>query len=741
MNSRTRLILKRVATITADVLMINGSFYVALMLHFLWLVRSGTAAASMRSVFTSYEQAYWQGAWLLTLISLTVYFASGFYTRGRFYWGRYRALVIAQAVSFSYVVFGFLLAFIFGNNIQVPRPVLIMSWVINLVLVLGSRLWSLLWAAFVRSESRRLEPPRPEEVRSVLVIGGAGYIGSAVLAKLLASGYHVRLLDLLVFGKEPIMHLINHPNLEIIKADFLQVTKVVEAMKGVDAVMHLGAIVGDPACALDEELTIGVNVTATRMIAEVAKGNRVKRFIFASTCSVYGASDETLDERSTLNPVSLYARSKIASERVLMKMADDNFAPILLRFGTIYGLSGRTRFDLVVNLLAAKAVVDSQITVFGGDQWRPFVHVDDAALAVFKALEAPLELVRGEVFNVGSNEQNYTIQQVGEIIHRLVPTAQLLNMGNDSDRRNYRVDFTKIRKTFNFTPQWTVEQGAQQVIDAIKTGKVQDYRSAKYSNVKYLNLYRTVSGAFSHASPSLDFLGEEDTSRIIQRANTEQLSPVYDTTVEGWAKAMEQRSKEASGRTLRLTEMTVRLARAIGMSEAELSLVRRGVLLHDFGTMAIPESILQKPGPLEATEWDTMRKHVTYAHEMLSPIASLRPALDIPYCHHEKWDGTGYPRGLKGDEIPLAARIFAVVDVCDALRSDRPYRPAWSEEKVREYIRDNSGLHFDPRVVEVFLKQLEADGVESPPAAKPAEAVAVLANGNGPRPATLPVKG
>ncbi len=227
------------------------------------------------------------------------------------------------------------------------------------------------------------------DTKHVLVIGGGGYIGSALLPKLLDSGYHVRLLDLLLFGTEPIADVLDHPNLEIVQADFRQVDEVVAAVRGMDTLIHLGAIVGDPACALDEELTIEVNLMATRMIAEVAKGSGVKRFIFASTCSVYGASDEILDERSALNPVSLYARSKIASEKVLRKMADDRFAPVILRFGTIYGLSGRTRFDLVVNLLAAKALIDKQITVFDGDQWRPFVHVDDAAQAVFKVLEAP----------------------------------------------------------------------------------------------------------------------------------------------------------------------------------------------------------------------------------------------------------------------------------------------------------------------------------------------------------------
>ncbi|MEW5721207.1 MAG: HD-GYP domain-containing protein, partial [Chloroflexota bacterium] len=149
---------------------------------------------------------------------------------------------------------------------------------------------------------------------------------------------------------------------------------------------------------------------------------------------------------------------------------------------------------------------------------------------------------------------------------------------------------------------------------------------------------------------------------------------------------------------------TLRLARALGMSEAELVHVRRGALLHDIGKMGIPDAILLKPGALTDQEWEIMRKHPQYAYELLSPIAYLRPALDIPYCHHEKWDGTGYPRRLKGEQIPLVARIFAVVDVWDALHSDRPYRRAWSEEQAREHIRTQAGIHFDPRVVKLFLE-------------------------------------
>jgi HD-GYP domain-containing protein (c-di-GMP phosphodiesterase class II) len=156
--------------------------------------------------------------------------------------------------------------------------------------------------------------------------------------------------------------------------------------------------------------------------------------------------------------------------------------------------------------------------------------------------------------------------------------------------------------------------------------------------------------------------------------------------------------------------MSLRLARAMGVDEAEQVHIRRGALLHDIGKMGVPDAILLKPGPLTDDEWAVMRKHPAYAYDMLSPITYLRPALDIPYCHHEKWDGTGYPRGLKAEEIPVAARLFAVVDVWDALCSDRPYRAAWPAAKVREHLRALSGAHFDPQVVEMFLRMIEKAG-------------------------------
>lgn len=189
----------------------------------------------------------------------------------------------------------------------------------------------------------------------------------------------------------------------------------------------------------------------------------------------------------------------------------------------------------------------------------------------------------------------------------------------------------------------------------------------------------------------------------LQRSNAD-LQAAYDTTIEGWSSALDLRDKETEGHTRRVTELTVRLARRAGMSEAELLHVKRGSLLHDIGKMGVPDHILLKPDKLTDEEWVHMRKHPTYAYELLKPIEYLHDALDIPYCHHEKWDGSGYPRGLKGEDIPLAARLFAVVDVWDAIRSDRPYRAGWSEAKALDYIRSVSGTHLDPDAVKLFLR-------------------------------------
>jgi HD-GYP domain-containing protein (c-di-GMP phosphodiesterase class II) len=189
----------------------------------------------------------------------------------------------------------------------------------------------------------------------------------------------------------------------------------------------------------------------------------------------------------------------------------------------------------------------------------------------------------------------------------------------------------------------------------------------------------------------------------LQRTNL-SLTLAYDATLEGWSQAVDLRDPDIGGHTRRVTELTLQVVQALGIEPDKLEHVRRGALLHDVGTMGIPDSILLKPGPLTNEEWAAMRKHPVYAYELLAPIDFLRPVLDIPYCHHEKWDGSGYPQGLQGDQIPLPARAFAIVDVWDALTSNRPYRPAWTSEKAWDHIRGQSGSHFDPRVVEEFMR-------------------------------------
>ncbi|MBI2469752.1 MAG: PAS domain S-box protein [Planctomycetes bacterium] len=213
---------------------------------------------------------------------------------------------------------------------------------------------------------------------------------------------------------------------------------------------------------------------------------------------------------------------------------------------------------------------------------------------------------------------------------------------------------------------------------------------------EWMNFVETIAGQAAVAIDNITLF--ED----LQRSNTEIIQ-AYDDTIEGWSRALDMRDKETEGHCRRVTEMTLTIARAMNIPKEHHIHIRRGALLHDIGKVGIPDSILQKPGPLTEEEWVIMRKHPIYAYELLSPVAYLRPAMDIPYCHHEKWDGTGYPRGLKGEEIPIAARVFAVIDVWEALRSVRVYKPAWPEEKVREHIRSLAGTHFDPKVVEVFL--------------------------------------
>jgi len=486
MLSGRRLTREMILRIAIDALLVNVALVIALALRCLWAASvQGGARVTPIDLLDDWLGAYLKFTWLLTVTSIVVFYGSGFYTRNRAYRGRHKALAIIWGVSLSYLIFGFQVLLLRGA-VAFPRTVVLIAWFLTLALVGGARLWSPMWLTFAEMERRLVsEPPTSGVVNRVLVIGGAGYIGSALTRRLLALGYHVRVLDLLVYGDESIREFYHHPGFELLCGDFCHIDTVVKGAQGMDAIVHLGAIVGDSACQICEELTVEINLRATRTIAEVGKGFGVTRFVFASTCSVYGASDEILDERSGLNPLSLYARTKMESEKVLLALADDTFAPIILRFGTIFGLSGRPRFDLVVNLLAAKAVKDGEFGIVGGKQWRPFVHVKDVAEAIVLSLEAPRRNVCGQIFNVGSNDQNYQIGDLGELIREFVPNVRETSQAIE-DPRNYRVRFDKISKTLNFQPKYTVREGVKEVVNAFTTGQIADYQDPCYNNSTYL---------------------------------------------------------------------------------------------------------------------------------------------------------------------------------------------------------------------------------------------------------------
>jgi PAS domain S-box-containing protein len=228
------------------------------------------------------------------------------------------------------------------------------------------------------------------------------------------------------------------------------------------------------------------------------------------------------------------------------------------------------------------------------------------------------------------------------------------------------------------------------------------HRSPFTNDPDWLSFLETLAGQAAISIDSVNLF-------VNLKSSNAELQLAYDTTLEGWSRALDLRDRETEGHTRRVTELTEKLARKFDFTKEYLIQIKRGCLLHDIGKMGIPDAILLKPGTLSAEEWEIMRKHPMYAYEMLAPIKYLQPALEIPYCHHERWDGSGYPRGLKGQDIPLAARIFAVVDVWDALTSNRPYRAAWDKEKVKEYLREGSGKQFDPRIVNTFLKMLKTE--------------------------------
>jgi putative nucleotidyltransferase with HDIG domain len=267
------------------------------------------------------------------------------------------------------------------------------------------------------------------------------------------------------------------------------------------------------------------------------------------------------------------------------------------------------------------------------------------------------------------------------------------------------IDPERIAEHPPFAALWTTEGFADYacvplIVKGVVKGVMEVFhRTAYVHDEEWRSFLDALAGQAAIANDNIQLF------KHLQHSNME-LTLAYDSTIEGWSRAMDLRDRDTEGHTLRVAGVAEKLAQALGIGSMELLHIRRGSLLHDIGKIGVPDNILLKPGPLTPEEWEIMRRHPQYAYDMLSSISYLHQALDIPWCHHEKWDGSGYPRGLNGDRIPVAARIFAVVDVWDALRSDRPYRQGWPEERVREYLRAESGIQFDPGVVEKFLQLL-----------------------------------
>lgn len=498
--------------VLVDVGIVNASLLVAFVGDYVW---RQSQPDRVRQPFVE-----WVGSFLLlfplvSTVTITVFAAYGFYSRTRRYRARYKALAIVQAVVVAYaIVAAFSYAFRFRLN-EVPASVIALSALVTLAITLMLRLQAniltlLLDRAGTTQELLVGDLSTGHPTKKVVVIGGAGYIGSALIPHLLDRGYQLTIFDDFAFGRDSVEEWKENDRVSFIAGDFRRVDQLVQVVQGAYAVVHLGGVVGDPACALDPDLTLEVNLTSSRMVAEIARAQGVKRFVFASSCSVYGASSEVLDEKSFLNPVSLYAKTKIAMENVLRELTTDNFRPTVLRFGTVFGLSGRQRFDLVVNLLTAKAVKEGVITVFGPSQWRPFVHVSDAAKAVAMTVDAPIEVVGARTFNVGGDTMNLTLGDLGRLIQERVPGSRIVESDGDGDARNYRVRFTRIENELGFQPDWDLQAGIDQVVNFLRSHPDVNFRSHRFSNSEHLKV--SISGVSATTLRAADLALLDETS-------------------------------------------------------------------------------------------------------------------------------------------------------------------------------------------------------------------------------------
>jgi nucleoside-diphosphate-sugar epimerase len=337
---------------------------------------------------------------------------------------------------------------------------------------------------------------------TVLVTGGAGYVGSHLVRMLLSKGYRVRVLEAYLYGDAGLAACADEPNLEVTAGDICNIRDMIRAAKGSKAVIALAALVGDAACEIDHDETVAINIESTKLLCNVARLTpSLERIVFASSCSVYGATEGlVLNEGSKLNPVSFYARSRIVSEQILARELAGH-SVVTLRLGTVFGASPRMRLDLMINTMTYRALKTGRITVTGGQAWRPHVHVNDVATAFLMATEAPHERVSGEVFNVGSDENNFTISETAVIVAGEIQGAEIEYLDTVEDLRSYRVSFDKIRHVLGFSPRYRIEDGVREVRDLLAAGTV-DGEQSIYSNLKHLREYGFSSAEHGSAVPA-----------------------------------------------------------------------------------------------------------------------------------------------------------------------------------------------------------------------------------------------
>jgi nucleoside-diphosphate-sugar epimerase len=317
---------------------------------------------------------------------------------------------------------------------------------------------------------------------NILLTGGAGYMGSALLPRLLARGDGVRVVDSMMYSGAALIPVMSHPNFELMKADLRDNSTIESALDGIDSIVHLAAIVGDPACSNDPELAADVNRNASMQLIEASMEADIERFIFASTCSNYGrmeSSSEFANEESELRPLSLYAETKVDVENRLLGSRWG--AATVLRFATLFGMSPRPRFDLTVNQFAAEMKVHGKLLVYGEQFWRPYVHVSDAARAIITVLDADPERVSGQVFNAGDTRENYRKKDIVELILKHID-GEIEYVSQDDDPRDYRVSFSKIEKTLDFQRSISVEDGIEEIIFALENDIVRDFQSSLARN-------------------------------------------------------------------------------------------------------------------------------------------------------------------------------------------------------------------------------------------------------------------